>query len=65
MIRVMSLLGMTSGFLLISPSLRGSALNVLGRATFALDKYSPYSYIAMALVLGAAAILSLSSAKPR
>ena len=65
MIRVMSLLGMTSGFLLISPSLRGSALNVLGRATFFLDLYSPYSYITLALALGAGAIFSLSSAKPR
>jgi hypothetical protein len=65
MIRVMSLLGMTSGFLIISPSLRGSALNVLGRATFVLDQYSPYSYIALALALGVGAILSLSSSKPR
>jgi len=55
---------MTGGFLLISPSLRGSALNVLGSATFVLGQYSPYSYIALVLMLGAGAILSLSSAKP-
>jgi hypothetical protein len=65
MIRVMSLFGMTGGFLMISPSLRGSVLSVLGRVTFTLDQYSPYSYIVGALVLGAGAVFSLSSPKSR
>ena len=52
-------------FLLISPSLRGSVLLELGQATFQIAKYSPYSYIAMALALGAGAVFSLATPKPR
>jgi hypothetical protein len=65
MIRLISLLGMTGGFLFISPSLRGSALNGLALVIFKLDKYNPYSYILLALVLGAAAVWSLASPKPQ
>jgi hypothetical protein len=65
MIRVISLLGMTSGFLIISPSLRGSALLVLGRVIFVFDQYRPYSYVVAALVLGTAAIFSLAAEKPQ
>jgi hypothetical protein len=64
-VRTISMLGMAGGFLAISPSLRGSALNALGQATFVLDKYSPYSYIGLAIVLGTAAIMSLSNPKPQ
>jgi hypothetical protein len=56
---------MAGGFLVISPSLRGTALFGLGQATFFLDKYSPYSYILLALGLGGAAIFSLTSSKPQ
>ena len=52
-------------FLLISPSLRGSVLFGLGRATFELAKYSPYSYIVLALFLGVAAVKSLAPARPQ
>jgi hypothetical protein len=62
---MISLLGMTGGFLAISPSLRGTALNGLGRAVFVLDQYSPYSYIGLAIVLGVAAIMSLSNPRPQ
>jgi hypothetical protein len=65
MIRVISLFGLAVGFLLISPSLRGSVLNGLGRATLFLDQHSPWSYIALVLALGIGTILSLSSTKPR
>ena len=65
MIRVISLFGMAGGFLVISPSLRGTVLFGLGRATFFLDKYGPYSYILLALGLGGAAIISLTSSKPQ
>ena len=64
MIRLMSLLGMTGGFLLISPSLRGSALNGIGRAMFTMDQFSPYSYIVLAIVVGVGAVWSLSSPRP-
>jgi hypothetical protein len=56
---------MTGGFLVISPPFRGSVLSVLGRAMFILDQHSPYSYILLALVLGAGAIFSIASARPQ
>jgi hypothetical protein len=42
---------MTSGFLIISPGLRGSLLNGFAQAAAELDKYSPYSYFGVALAL--------------
>jgi hypothetical protein len=65
MIRAISLLGMTGGFLVISPSLRGTALVALGQVTFTIDRYSPFSYIALALGLGVAVVFSLASPKSR
>jgi hypothetical protein len=65
MLRLMSIFGMASGFLLISPSFRGSVLDGLGSATFELAKYSPYSYILMAIVLGVGAVKSLASPRPQ
>jgi hypothetical protein len=56
---------MASLFLLISPSLRGSVFFGLDQATIQMGKYSPYSYIALALALGAAAVWSLASPKPQ
>jgi hypothetical protein len=51
MIRACSLLGMTGGFLCISPALRGSLSSGLTQAAVELDKYSPYSYAGVALAL--------------
>ena len=51
MIRACSLVGLASGFLIISPALRGTLLNGLAQAAAGLDKYSPYSYAIVALVL--------------
>jgi hypothetical protein len=42
---------LASGFLMISPGLRGTLLNGLAQAAAGLDKYSPYSYAAVALAL--------------
>jgi hypothetical protein len=56
---------MAALFLLISPSLRGSVLFGLGEATLQIAKYSPYSYIVIALVLGSGAVMSLGPAKPQ
>jgi len=63
MLRVISLLGLAGGFLLISPPLRGSALDGLGMVMLQMGKYSPYSYIALALSLGFAAVWSLATPK--
>jgi hypothetical protein len=65
MIRLISLFGMTGGFLIISPPLRGSLLNELARAVFVLDQHSPYSYIALAVAVGVGAVWSLASPKPK
>ena len=65
MLRLFSLFGMTALFLLISPSLRATVLQGLGQATFQMGKYSPYSYIGLAMVLGVAAVWSLASPKPQ
>ena len=51
MLRACSLVGLASGFLIISPGLRGSLLNGFAQAAAGLDKYSPYSYAIVALVL--------------
>lgn len=56
---------MAGGFLLISPSLRGTVLFGIGRATFELAKYSPFSYIALAVALGMAAVWSMATPKPQ
>jgi hypothetical protein len=56
---------MAAAFLLISPSLRGNVLDGLGRATFELAKYSPYSYILLAVGLGVCAVKSLAMPKPQ
>jgi len=64
MLRACALLGMTSGFLIISPGLRGTVLNGFAQAATGLDKYSPYSYIvvALALLTGLMAAFSKASA---
>ena len=65
MLRVFSLIGMAGGFLLISPALRSSVLLGLGQATTQMAKYSPFSYIMLALALGAGAVWSLAMPKPK
>ncbi len=65
LLRFISLLGMTGGFLLISPSLRGTVLFGISRGMFELAKYSPYSYIALALAVGGGAVWSMTSPKPQ
>lgn len=65
MLRLMAIFGMGAGFLLISPSFRESVLNALGSATLEIAKYSPYSYILMAIVLGVGAVRSLAAPRPQ
>jgi hypothetical protein len=65
MVRIFGALLMAAAFLLISPSLRETALVGLGQATLELAKYSPYSYILLALGLGCFAVKSLAMPKPQ
>jgi hypothetical protein len=64
MLRAFSLLGMTSGFLIISPGLRETLSNAFVQVAAGLDKYSPYSYagVALGLLAGMLAVLSKGSA---
>jgi hypothetical protein len=63
MLRILGAFTMAAAFLLISPSLRESVLKGLGQATLELAKYSPYSYIALAVFLGVFAVKSLAVPK--
>jgi hypothetical protein len=64
MLRACSLVGLASGFLIISPGLRGTILTGLAQAADGLDKYSPYSYagVAFALLVGLLAAFSKGTA---
>ena len=65
MLRLFGAFLMAAAFLLISPSLRASVLGGLGQATLELAKYSPYSYILLAIGLGCFAVKSLAMPKPQ
>ena len=65
MLRILSIFGLAGLFLLISGDLRATALQGLGQATLEIAKYSPYSYIVLALALGACAVMSLMTPKPQ
>jgi hypothetical protein len=57
---------LASGFLIISPGLRGSLLNGFAQAAAGLDKYSPYSYALVALALLGGLVAAFSNgAAPR
>jgi hypothetical protein len=64
MLRACSLVGLASGFLIISPGLRGTLVNGIAQAATGLDKYSPYSYalVALALLGGLVAAFSKGAA---
>ena len=66
MLRACSLVAMASGFLIISPGLRGALLNGFAQAVAGMDKYSPYSYAAVALALLGGLVAAFSKgAAPR
>ena len=66
MLRACSLVGLASGFLIISPGLRETLLNGIAQAAAGLDKYSPYSYAAVALALLGCLVAAFSNgAAPR
>ena len=65
MLRFCAMFGMAALFLLISGELRATVLQGLGKATFELAKYSPYSYVALGVILCAGAVMSLAPSKPQ
>jgi len=59
MARLISLCGMTGGFLLISPKLREQVMIGYDSTAKFLNNYSPFSYIAVAIGIFAFLTMSL------
>ena len=51
MIRALSIGGMTGGFLMISPALRGHLITGYSLLVNMLNDYSPWSYIAIGITI--------------
>jgi hypothetical protein len=51
MIRALSIGGMTGGFLMISPGMRGQVINGYSMVVNTLNDYSPWSYVAIGVVI--------------
>ncbi|HEY2018763.1 MAG TPA: hypothetical protein VGH38_34900 [Bryobacteraceae bacterium] len=51
MVRALCLFGMTGGFLVISPKLRDSVLETFSQAATGMAEHSPYSYVALGVVV--------------
>jgi hypothetical protein len=64
MVRAVALLGMTGGFLAISPKLRDSVVDTFAAASVTLEEHSPYSYVIVSVVVlvGIVVILNRGSA---
>jgi len=65
MLRIFSLLAMAGGFLVISPSLRGTVMHGFADVVNTLNNYSPYSYVFLGLALLFSVLSSLSEPKPQ
>lgn len=66
MSRALGLFGFTSGFLMISPSLRQTLVDVGGGTYGFIQQYAPYSYAGVALVaFGAVTLILVSGSSPR
>lgn len=59
MVRAISIFGMGGGFLMISPRLRMNVIDTFAVVSSALNLYTPYSYIAVAITLFALLTMSL------
>lgn len=66
MIRVLGMFGLGGGFLLISSHLRVTAVTGLASMTAEIQRYSPFSYVglALAMLVGMAFMLH-STPRPR
>ena len=51
MVRAICLIGLTGGFLVISPSLRDTVTDTFAAATTSLEEYSPISYVVLGVVV--------------
>lgn len=61
MTRVLGLFGFTGGFLVISPALRETLMNLANTTAGLVHQYSPYSYVGIVLVAFGGVTLTLVS----
>ncbi len=61
MTRVLGLFGFTGGFLVISPALRETLMNIANTTMGLVHQYSPYSYVGIVLVAFGGVTLTLVS----
>ena len=59
MIRILALFGLAILFLIISPALRGGVMGTFESGVHGLENYSPYSYVALAVVLFLSFVVSV------
>jgi len=65
MLRALSLFAMAGGFLVISPSLRGTVMHGFADVVNTLNAYSPYSYVFLGLALLFSLLSSIRAPKPQ
>jgi len=66
MARALGLCGMTGGFLMISPNLRQTLIDLTNNGLAMVQQYSPYSYIGVVLVVfGGVSITLITGSNPR
>lgn len=66
MTRALGLFGFTGGFLVISPALRQTLIDVSSSSLALIHSYSPYSYIGLVVVgMGVVAMTLVSGSNPR
>jgi hypothetical protein len=51
MVRAIALIGMTGGFLAISPDLRDTVVDTISAAAIGIEDHGPYSYIGLGFVM--------------
>ena len=51
MVRAVALLGLTGGFLVISPKLRDAVVDTFAEFSTTLEQHSPYSYVGVGVAV--------------
>ncbi|SPF32206.1 exported hypothetical protein [Candidatus Sulfopaludibacter sp. SbA4] len=51
MVRAVCLVGLTGGFLAISPKLRDTVVDTFAQAATGLEDHSPYSYVGLGIAV--------------
>ena len=66
MIRAIGLLGLTGGFIMLSPNFRGALVDAFQQGVVSMDQHSPYSYVIAAIAaIGGFMVFVYKSSQPR